>query len=57
MHFNSIQFLAAHCFWYQDILSNKISINDDSYKVAVGKYDRNFTVVDNEFTRIMNVYF
>jgi len=47
---------AAHCFWYQDIiLSNKILINDDSFKVAVGKYDRNFTVVDNEFTRIMNV--
>ncbi|XP_060840496.1 uncharacterized protein LOC132921476 isoform X1 [Rhopalosiphum padi] len=46
---------AAHCFWYKGILSNKISINDDSYKVAVGKYDRNFTVIDNDFTRIMNV--
>ncbi|KAE9523065.1 hypothetical protein AGLY_016537 [Aphis glycines] len=45
----------AHCFWYKTILSNKISINDDSYKVAVGKYDRNLTIVDNDFTQTINV--
>ncbi|KAE9526497.1 hypothetical protein AGLY_013145 [Aphis glycines] len=46
---------AAHCFWYKGILSNNISINRDSYKVAVGKYDINFTIVDNDFTQIINV--
>ncbi|KAE9523064.1 hypothetical protein AGLY_016536 [Aphis glycines] len=46
---------AAHCFWHKEILSNNISINNDSYKVAIGKYDINFTIVDNDFTQIMNV--
>ncbi|CAH1707810.1 unnamed protein product [Aphis gossypii] len=46
---------AAHCFWYSGILSNNISINDDSYKVAISKYDRNFTIDDNNFTQIINV--
>ncbi|XP_025208667.1 uncharacterized protein LOC112604026 [Melanaphis sacchari] len=46
---------AAHCFWYNGILSNKITIYNESYKVAIGKYDINLTVVDNEFTQIMNV--
>ncbi|XP_060840495.1 uncharacterized protein LOC132921475 [Rhopalosiphum padi] len=46
---------AAHCFWYKGISSKKISINDGSYKVAVGKYDRDITIIDNDFTRIMDV--
>jgi len=50
-----ITFLAAHCFWERELLSNIISINDDSYKIVVSKYYRNFTIVDNEFTQIMNV--
>lgn len=45
----------AHCFWHRELLSKEISINGDSYKVAVGKYDKNFTVLDNEFTQIINV--
>lgn len=45
----------AHCFWQKKLLSKEISINGDSYKVAVGKYDKNFTVLDNEFTQIINV--
>jgi len=48
-------FLAAHCFWYKGILSNNILINNDSYKVAIGKYNINFTIVDNDFTQILNV--
>jgi len=37
------------------MLSKKISINDGLYKIAVGKYDRNFTVIDNDFTQIIDV--
>ncbi|XP_029345072.1 modular serine protease isoform X1 [Acyrthosiphon pisum] len=46
---------AAHCFWKKAMLSKKISITGGLYKVAVGKYDRNFTIIDNEFTQIINV--
>ncbi|XP_026815136.1 uncharacterized protein LOC113555042 isoform X2 [Rhopalosiphum maidis] len=46
---------AAHCFWQNDLLSRRISINDGSYKVAVGKYTKDYTVIDNEFTQIMDV--
>ncbi|XP_016655958.1 modular serine protease isoform X2 [Acyrthosiphon pisum] len=46
---------AAHCFWQKGMLSSNISINDSLYKIAVGKYDRNFTIIDNDFTQIMNV--
>lgn len=35
--------------------SNTISISDGLYKIAVGKYNRNFTIIDNEFTKIINV--
>jgi len=37
------------------MLSKNISITDGLYKISVGKYDRNFTVIDNEFTEIINV--
>eukprot|EP00102_Acyrthosiphon_pisum_P006978 XP_003241091.2 PREDICTED: uncharacterized protein LOC100572031 isoform X6 [Acyrthosiphon pisum] len=46
---------AAHCFWKKALLSKKISVTDGLYKIAVGKYDRNFTIIDNEFTQIINV--
>ncbi|XP_016661871.1 limulus clotting factor C isoform X2 [Acyrthosiphon pisum] len=46
---------AAHCFWKNGMLSNNISINDGQYKIAVGKYDRNFEIIDNDFTQIINV--
>ncbi|KAL4123123.1 hypothetical protein QTP88_015353 [Uroleucon formosanum] len=46
---------AAHCFWNKNLVSRIIPVNDDLYKIAVGKYDRNFTIIDNEFTQIMNV--
>ncbi|KAE9530732.1 hypothetical protein AGLY_011194 [Aphis glycines] len=36
---------AAHCFKQNDVRSNfTISINDGLYKIAVGKYERDFTV-------------
>jgi len=50
-----MQFLAAHCFWNQGLSSNTISISDGLYKIAVGKYDRNFSIIDNQFTKIINV--
>jgi len=37
------KFLAAHCFWKKAMLSKKISINDGLYKIAVGKYTRDFS--------------
>ncbi|CAI6368302.1 unnamed protein product [Macrosiphum euphorbiae] len=46
---------AAHCFWQKGMLSKNISITDGLYKIAIGKYDRNLTVIDNEFTEIKNV--
>ncbi|CAI6344828.1 unnamed protein product [Macrosiphum euphorbiae] len=45
----------AHCFWQEGMLSKKISINDGLYKISVGKYERNFTVIGNDFTQIINV--
>jgi len=37
------------------MISNRISVNNNLYKIAVGKYDRNFTVIDNDFTEILDV--
>jgi len=37
------------------MLSNIISINDGLYKIAVGKYNRDLTLIDNDFTQIMDV--
>ncbi|XP_060871436.1 uncharacterized protein LOC132945689 [Metopolophium dirhodum] len=46
---------AAHCF-SKSITENITTIvNVGLYKIAVGKYDRNFRKLDNEFTKIMNV--
>ncbi|CAI6367530.1 unnamed protein product [Macrosiphum euphorbiae] len=46
---------AAHCFWQKGMLSKRISITDGLYKIAVGKYSRDFSVIDNDFTQIINV--
>ncbi|CAH1707794.1 unnamed protein product [Aphis gossypii] len=46
---------AAHCFWQKDMLSKRISVLDGLYKIGVGKYNRDLTVIDNEFTQIMDV--
>jgi len=54
MKINLLTFLAAHCFWQKGI-SNRISVNDGLYKIAVGKYARDLTVIDNDFTQILNV--
>jgi len=49
-------FLGARCFWYhRRYTSNKISNIDGLYKIAVGKYDRNISIIDNNFTQIMDV--
>ncbi|XP_022162705.1 limulus clotting factor C-like [Myzus persicae] len=45
----------AHCFWKEDMSSKRILTEDGEYKIAVGKYDRNFTIIDNDFTQIINV--
>jgi hypothetical protein len=37
------------------MLSKRLSINDGLYKIAVGKYDRDYSVIDNEFTQIIDV--
>jgi len=39
------------------MISNRISVNNGLYRIAVGKYYRNFTVIDNDFTQIMDVSF
>jgi len=54
MVINQIQFLAAHCFSHKDMKLNRVSINS-VYKIAVGKYNRDLTVIDNDFTQIMDV--
>jgi len=46
--------LAAHCFW-QERLTNRILLNDGTYKVGVGKYNSDITIKDNEFTQIIDV--
>jgi len=55
MKIKLIKCLAAHCFWKSTLTSNTISVNDGLYKIAVGKYARDFTVIDNKFTKIMDV--
>jgi len=37
------------------MLTKQISIKDGLFKIAVGKYDRNFTAIGNDFTQIMDV--
>lgn len=46
--------LAAHCF-VEEGSTDRIILNNNMYKVGVGKYDRNISVVDNEFTQIIDV--
>ncbi|CAH1715675.1 unnamed protein product [Aphis gossypii] len=45
---------AAHCFWYKE-LTNRIIINNGTYKIAVGKYKRDIAIKDNAFTQIVDV--
>ena len=37
------------------MIFNRISVNDGLYKIAIGKYDRDITVIDNDFTKIIDV--
>lgn len=37
------------------MISNRIAVNDGLYTIAVGKYARDFTVIDNDFTKIIKV--
>jgi len=55
MKVDYLTFLAAHCFWQKGMISNRITVNDGLYRIAVGKYARDFTVIDNDFTQILNV--
>jgi len=34
---------------------DRILKDEGLYKIAVGKYDRNITVIDNDFTQIIDV--
>ncbi|XP_060869972.1 uncharacterized protein LOC132944560 [Metopolophium dirhodum] len=45
---------AAHCFWKKG-MPYTIIIIDDLYKVAAGKYYKNFKIFDNEYPQIINV--
>ncbi|XP_060870752.1 venom prothrombin activator porpharin-D-like [Metopolophium dirhodum] len=45
----------ARSFWHNDMSSNIISNIDGLYKIAVGKYDGNVSIIDNNFTQIMDV--
>jgi hypothetical protein len=36
-------------------MSKNITITDGKYKIAVGKYDRNFTLIHNNSTQIVDV--
>lgn len=47
-------FLAATCYSTNG-LTHHIPVQDGLYKVAVGKYTRNITKMDNEFTQIIDV--
>lgn len=48
-------FLAAHCFWNKDLTSKVILNSNSLYKVGIGKYNRDISVKDNDFTQIMDV--
>jgi len=45
----------AHCFWKKGMLFKSLSVNNGLYKIVVGKYVRNFSVIDHNFTQIVNV--
>lgn len=47
-------FAAAHCFWSEE-LTSRIIQNDNVFKIAVGKYARDISIKDNEFTQILDV--
>ncbi|CAI6350599.1 unnamed protein product [Macrosiphum euphorbiae] len=46
---------AAHCFSKSVTENITIIVNDGLYKIAAGKYDRNFRNIDSEITKLMNV--
>ncbi|VVC38140.1 Hypothetical protein CINCED_3A020844, partial [Cinara cedri] len=45
---------AAHCFWSEGLIERVLNYTD-LYKIGVGKYERNISVMDNEFTQIFDV--
>lgn len=46
----------SSCCWEHNKISKIKSIKDGhKYKIDVGKCDRNFTIVDNEFSQIIYV--
>lgn len=50
--------LAAHCFFDGDVTSDsrtRLLESENAYKIAVGKYDRNISILDNDFTQIIDV--
>jgi len=47
--------IAGRCFWDRSESSDRIIKDDGKYKIAVGKYDRNISIIDNAYTQIMNV--
>lgn len=48
-------FLAAHCFSDGEVREIPITILYHQYKIAAGKYKRDFNVIDNEFTQFFDV--
>lgn len=47
--------LAAHCFSEVENDEIPIKIQYCQYKIATGKYARDFNVIDNEFTQFFDV--
>lgn len=50
-------FLAAHCFWNEEIKERIITNINGDYKIAVGKYSREYYgQKDNQYTDFFDVY-
>lgn len=48
-------FVAAQFFWEKGSTNKIIKDETQNYKIAVGKYKRDYLVVDNEYTQIIDV--
>lgn len=48
-------FLAAQFFWQKGLKDKTIRDNSEYYKIAVGKYTRDISEIDNGFTQIVDV--
>lgn len=47
-------FLAAQFFWRKGLKDKTVRDNSQYYKIAVGKYTRDVSKIDNESTQIID---